>query len=78
MLFLVPVPIIVIAVMVKVVSDKYKLKLLGTISRVVIFIGMVLFMNKQIYYYSSFGLQGVQTILLIVSAFMMMYKKDTQ
>lgn len=42
----------------------------------ILIIGMVLFMNKEIYYYSSFGLQGVQTILLIVSAFMMMYQKD--
>lgn len=42
----------------------------------ILIIGMVLFMNKQIYYYSSFGLQGIQTVLLIVSAFMMMYRKD--
>ena len=42
----------------------------------ILIIGMVLFMNKQVYYYSSFGLQGVQILLLIVSAFMMMYRKD--
>lgn len=63
MLFLVPVPIIVIAVMVKVVSDKYKLKLLGTISRVVIFIGMVLF----IYFFSAY--KGFDLIKIVVNFF---------
>ena len=42
----------------------------------ILIIGMVLFMNKQVYYYTSFSLQGIQTVLLIVSAFMVMYKKD--
>lgn len=63
MLFLVPVPIIVIAVMVKVVSDKYKLKLLGTISRVVIFIGMVLF----IYFFAAY--KGFDLIKIVVNFF---------
>lgn len=43
MLYLVPLPIIIIAVVVKVVSDKYKLKIFSTISKVVIAIGVVLF-----------------------------------
>ncbi len=42
----------------------------------ILIIGMVLFMNKQIYYYASFGLQGIQIALIVVSMFMMMYKKD--
>lgn len=45
MLYLVPVPIIVIAVAVKVVSDTYKLKFLAKLSRIVIAIGMVLFVH---------------------------------
>ena len=49
MLYLVPVPFIVIAVMVKVVSDKFKIKPLAIISRVVIAIGMVLF----IYFFAA-------------------------
>ena len=43
MLYLIPVPIIMIAVMVKAVSDKFKIKSLSIISKVVIIIGMVLF-----------------------------------
>ena len=42
----------------------------------ILIIGMVLFMNKEIYYYASYGLQAAQTILIIVSAFMAMYRKD--
>ena len=45
MLYLVPVPIIVIAVMVKVVSDKHKIKPLAILSRIVIAIGMVFFVH---------------------------------
>ena len=45
MLYLVPVPIIVIAVMVKVVADKYKLNILAKLSRIVIAIGMVIFIH---------------------------------
>lgn len=42
----------------------------------ILIIGMVLFMNKYVYYYACYGLQAIQTILIIVSAFMVMYKKD--
>ena len=45
MLYLVPVPIIVIAVMVKVVSDTYKIKTLAILSRIVIAVGMVFFIH---------------------------------
>ncbi len=45
MLYLVPVPIIVIAVMVKVVSDTYKIKPLAILSRIVIAVGMVFFIH---------------------------------
>lgn len=39
-------------------------------------IAMVLFMNKQIYYYTSFGLQGLQMTLIVVSLFMVLFRKD--
>lgn len=42
----------------------------------ILIIGMVLFMNKQIYYYASFGLQGIQILLVVISIFMVLYKKD--
>lgn len=45
MLYLVVVPIIVLAAIVKLVSDRYKLKILGTISKVVIYIGVILFIH---------------------------------
>ena len=44
-IYLVAVPIIIIAVMVKVVSDKFKLKFLAIASRVVIALGMVFFIH---------------------------------
>ena len=45
MLYLVPIPIILVAEIIKVVSDKYKLKPLAIISRIVIAIGMVFFIH---------------------------------
>lgn len=42
----------------------------------ILIIGMVLFVDKYVYYYTCYGLQAIQTILIIVSAFMVMYKKD--
>lgn len=42
----------------------------------VLIIGMVLFVDKTVYYYSSFALQGIQMLLIIISIFMVMYKKD--
>lgn len=42
----------------------------------IVVIGLVLFINKEIYFYTSYILQAIQSVLIIVSAFMMMYKKD--
>ena len=42
----------------------------------IVLIGLVLFTSKEIYFYTSYILQGIQSVLVIVSAFMMMYKKD--
>lgn len=42
----------------------------------IVLIGLVLFTGKEIYFYTSYILQGIQSVLVIVSAFMMMYKKD--
>ncbi len=60
MLYLVLVPIIMLAVIVKLVSDRYKLKILSTISKVVIFIGVVLFVYL---YAASKGFDIVQIII---------------
>ncbi|MDD6224477.1 MAG: RDD family protein [bacterium] len=42
----------------------------------ILIIGMVLFIDKSVYYYASFTLQGIQILLIIISVFMVMYKKD--
>ena len=34
---------------------------------------MVLFMNREVYYYGKFIIEGIQTLLIIVSAFMVIY-----
>ncbi len=60
MLYLVLVPIIMLAAIVKLVSDRYKLKILSTISKVVIFIGVVLFVYL---YAASKGFDIVQIII---------------
>lgn len=63
MLYLVVVPFIVLAAIVKLVSDRYKLKLLGTISKVVIFIGVILF----IYLFAAS--KGFDIIQIIINFF---------
>ena len=50
MYFILPIPIILVAVIVKLVSDRYKLKSFITISKVVIILGVMLF----IYLYSAY------------------------
>lgn len=60
MLYLVLVPIIMLAVIVKLVSDRYKLKILSTISKVVIFIGVVLFVYL---FAASKGFDIVQIVI---------------
>lgn len=42
----------------------------------ILIIGMVLFMNRQIYGYFSYVLQGIQVVFIVVSAFMVMYRRD--
>lgn len=42
----------------------------------ILIIGMVLFMNRQLYGYFSYVLQGIQVVVIIVSAFMVMCKRD--
>jgi len=60
MLFLVPLPILIIAVIVKLVSDKYKLKLFSTISKVVIMLCVVTF----IYFYVKYlGFDMVEFVI---------------
>lgn len=63
MLYLVVVPFIVLASIVKLVSDRYKLKLLGTISKVVIFIGVILF----IYLFAAS--KGFDIIQIVINFF---------
>lgn len=45
MLYLVPVPIIIIAATVLVVANTYKLKLVGKLSKVIIAVGVVFFIH---------------------------------
>lgn len=42
----------------------------------VVILGMVLFMNRNMYYYASFAMQGIQVVLVLVSVFMILFKKD--
>lgn len=63
MLYLVLVPIIMLAAIVKLVSDRYKLKILSTISKVVIFIGVVLF----VYLYAAS--KGFDIVKIIINFF---------
>lgn len=60
MLYLVVVPFIVLAAIVKLVSDRYKLKLVGKISKVVIYIGVILFIYL---FASSKGFDIIQIII---------------
>lgn len=50
MYYLIPIPIVFLAVIVKLVSDRYKIKLLSSISKVIIIIGVIAF----IYFYSAY------------------------
>lgn len=49
MYYLIPIPIVFLAVIVKLVSDRYKLKIFSTISKIVIIIGVIAF----IYFYAA-------------------------
>lgn len=50
MYYLIPIPIVILAVIVKLVSDRYKLKIFSTISKLVIIIGVIAF----IYFYAAY------------------------
>lgn len=50
MYYLIPIPIVFLAVIVKLVSDRYKIKLLSSISKVIIIIGVIAF----IYFYAAY------------------------
>lgn len=47
----------------------------SVISKMLI-IALVLFMGRTYYYYASFTVQGIQTVLIIVSIFMIMYSSS--
>lgn len=59
----------------KVSMNQYVLRSLLVNSLVcnILLIGMVLFMNREVYYYGKFIIEGIQTLLIIVSAFMVIY-----
>lgn len=50
MYYLIPIPIVLLAVIVKLVSDRYKIKLFSSISKIVIIIGVIAF----IYLYAAY------------------------
>lgn len=60
MLYLVVVPFIVLAAIVKLVSDRYKLKIVGKISKIVIYIGVILFIYL---FAASKGFDIIQIII---------------
>lgn len=41
-----------------------------------IILGMVLFISRDIYYFSSFIIQGVQVVLVVISVLMILFRKD--
>lgn len=60
MLYLVVVPFIVLAAIVKLVSDRYKIKIVGKISKIVIYIGVILFIYL---FAASKGFDIIQIII---------------
>ena len=59
----------------KVSMNQYVLRSLLVNSLVcnILLIGMVLFMSRDVYFYTKFIVEGIQTLLIIVSAFMVIY-----
>lgn len=49
MYYLIPIPIVLLAVIVKLVSDRYKLKIFSLISKIIIILGVIAF----IYFYAA-------------------------
>lgn len=50
MYYLIPIPIVIFAVIIKLVSDRYKLKIFSAISKIVIILGVIAF----IYFYAAY------------------------
>lgn len=44
----------------------------------ILIVGFVLFIGRNLYYYSSFGIQGIQVLITIISIFMIMYSKKNR
>lgn len=44
----------------------------------IIIVGFVLFIGRDLYYYTSFCVQGIQIVITIVSIFMIMYSKKNR
>lgn len=63
MLHLIPIPIMLIAWLIMVVADKYKLKITKKICKIVIIVGLIAF----IYTYALY--QGVDLIALVINFF---------
>ena len=60
-----------------VTMDQYILRglIIHSIAANILIIGMVLFINRNFYYYCSFFVQGVQLLLILISVMMMIYSK---
>lgn len=64
MIYLIPIPIVITALLVKIVSVKYGLKIFTSISNIVILIGTIVF----IYYYTKYlGFDIVQYVINLFS-----------
>lgn len=50
MYYIIPIPIVIFAVIVKLVSDRYKIKIFSIISKIVIILGVIAF----IYFYALY------------------------
>lgn len=65
MYYLIPIPIVMVAVMVRLVSLRYKLNILAFISKIVIILGVLLF----IYWFTDYN--GFNIIEYVKSLFVM-------
>lgn len=63
MFYLIPIPIIFLAAIVKLVSDRYKIKIFSTISKIVIIVCVIFF----IYSYAAYN--GFDIIKFIINFF---------
>lgn len=54
----------------------YRTIIINSLLADIIILGMVLFINRDLYYFSSFIVQGIQVVIVIVSVFMILFKKD--